>query len=65
MTTYTVNIIDDIVDGNFAQLSLREALALADTDPATADTIDFAPAVQGGRIVLGEPAHSEFGRHHR
>ena len=52
MTTYTVNTTDDIVDGNFTQLSLREALALADSDPATADTIEFAPEVQGGRIVL-------------
>ena len=53
MATFTVTTTSDLVDANDGQLSLREALGLADADPTTADTIDFAPAVQGGRIVLG------------
>ena len=52
MATYTVDTIADTVDAGDGVLSLREALALADVDPATADTIGFAGAVQGGTIVL-------------
>ena len=52
MATYTVTTTADTLDPTDGQLSLREALALADVDAATADTIDFAPEVQGGRIAL-------------
>lgn len=52
MATYTVTTTSDVVDSADGQLSLREALALADVEAATADTIEFAPDVQGGRIVL-------------
>ena len=52
MATYTVDTKADIVDAGDGRLSLREALALADADPATADTILFAPAVQGRTIRL-------------
>lgn len=53
MATYTVTTTSDVVDPTDGQLSLREALALADGDASTADMINFAPAVQGGTIVLG------------
>jgi hypothetical protein len=53
MAIYTVTTTSDVVDPADGLLSLREALALVDADPATADTIDFAPNVQGSRIVLG------------
>ena len=52
MATYTVDTTADIVDAGDGVLSLREALALADADRATADTIVFARAVQGQTIVL-------------
>ena len=52
METFTVSTISDRIDPNDGVLSLREALALADADRATADTILFAPAVQGRTIVL-------------
>ena len=52
MAIYTVDTNADIVDAGDGVLSLREALALADADRATADTILFAPAVQGQTIVL-------------
>ena len=52
MAIYTVDTKADIVDAGDGVLSLREALALADADRATADTIVFAPAVQGRTIVL-------------
>ena len=51
MATFTVSTTSDIVDPNDGALSLREALALVDADSA-ADRIEFAPTVQGGRIVL-------------
>ena len=51
MTTFTVDTTADIVDPGDGVLSLREALALADATEA-ADTILFAPAVQGRTIVL-------------
>jgi hypothetical protein len=51
MATYTVDTTADTVDAGDG-LSLREALALADADITTPDRIDFAPSVQGGRIVL-------------
>jgi hypothetical protein len=52
MVTYTVTTTSDVVDPSDGELSLREALALADSDPTTADTILFSDAVQGGTIVL-------------
>ena len=52
MATYTVDTTADTVDAGDGLLSLREALALADADSATADRIEFAPEVQGGTIVL-------------
>ena len=52
MATYTVDTTADTVDAGDGVLSLREALALADADRATADTIEFAAAVQGQTIVL-------------
>jgi hypothetical protein len=52
MATYTVDTKADTIDPDDGALSLREALALADADPSTADTIDFAPGVQGQTIVL-------------
>jgi fibronectin-binding autotransporter adhesin len=51
MTTYTVNTPDDVVDGNYGQLSLREAVNLANTTIA-ADTIEFAPLIEGQTLVL-------------
>ncbi|MFO1046387.1 MAG: hypothetical protein U1E52_00565 [Geminicoccaceae bacterium] len=63
MATYTVTTTSDVVDPSDGQPSLREALALADSDSTTADTIVFAPAVQGGRIVLRKRAHGKFGCH--
>ena len=52
MTTYTVMTTSDAVDPLDGSLSLREALALADSDPTTADTIVFDGSVQGQTIVL-------------
>ncbi len=52
MATYTVTATSDAVDPSDGLLSLREALALADSDPTTADTIVFDASVQGGTIML-------------
>ena len=51
MTTFTVNTTADIDDGNFSQLSLREAVNLANAtiDP---DVVAFAPALQSQTLVL-------------
>ena len=51
MTTFTVNTTDDIVDGNLSQLSLREAVNLANAT-TEADTIVFAGALEGQTLVL-------------
>jgi len=60
---FVVDLAIDENDGNFApgDLSLREALVLANASPATADTITFDPAVFGSPAVtttlsLGELA---------
>ena len=52
MATFTVDTTADTVDAKDGVLSLREALALADVDPATGDKIDFDSSVQGQSIVL-------------
>lgn len=52
MATFTVDTTADTVDAGDGLLSLREALALADADPATADTVVFDGSVQGKTIVL-------------
>ena len=51
MATFTVNTTADIVDGNFSQLSLREAVNLANAT-TTADIIGFDSAVKGNTLVL-------------
>jgi CSLREA domain-containing protein len=52
VATYTVTTTGDTVDPSDGVLSLREALALADADGATADRVEFAPDVQGQTLVL-------------
>ena len=47
-----VTTLADAVDATDGLLSLREALALAQQDPTTADTITFDAALTGGMIVL-------------
>ena len=51
MTTFTVNTTADIDDGNFSQLSLREAVNLANAT-TDADVIVFASAIQSQKLVL-------------
>ena len=51
MATFTVNITADVVDGNYTQLSLREAVNQANSTIA-ADTIVFAATLEGQRLVL-------------
>ena len=53
MATFTVNTTADVVDGNFTQLSLREAVRQANAT-ATADTIVFARALEGKTLVLAQ-----------
>ena len=59
MAEYLVNTLEDESDGEYGpgDLSLREAVALANADPG-ADTIRFAEALAGGtlRLALGEIA---------
>jgi hypothetical protein len=50
-STYVVTTTGDAT-GDDGELTLREALALADADNLTADRVEFAPEVQGGTIVL-------------
>ena len=50
MTTFTVTTLDDIV-GADGQRSLREAVNAANASP-DADTIVFAPGLEGGTLVL-------------
>jgi len=52
--TYVVNIATDENDGNFAtdDLSLREAIALANADVSTADTITFDASLAGSTLLL-------------
>ena len=51
MATFTVNTTADVVDGNYSQLSLREAVNRANLTTA-ADTIVFSGAVEGQTLVL-------------
>ena len=51
MATFTVNTTADVVDGNYSQLSLREAVNRANGTTA-ADTIVFAGALDGENLVL-------------
>ena len=53
MATFTVNSAADVVDGNFNQLSLREAVNRANATTA-ADTIVFANALEGQTLVLSQ-----------
>ena len=53
MATFTVNTAADVVDGNFNQLSLREAVNRANATTA-ADTIVFANALEGQTLVLNQ-----------
>src|SRR5207302_280576 len=48
-----VDTTDDLVDGDYSpsHLSLREAIGLANVNPG-ADTITFAPALNGQTITL-------------
>src|SRR5262249_19634033 len=43
---------DDVVDSLDNLTSLREALALANADPATPHTITFDPSLKGGTLFL-------------
>ena len=51
MATFTVTTASDIVDAGDGVLSLREAVAQANAT-AAADTIVFAPAIEGQTLVL-------------
>ena len=51
MATFTVNTTADVVDGNYSQLSLREAVNRANSTTA-ADLIVFASALEGQTLVL-------------
>lgn len=51
MTIYTVNTTSDVVDSNFTELSLREAIMLANADDG-ADLINFASELEGATITL-------------
>ena len=53
MATFTVNTAADVVDSNLNQLSLREAVNLANA-ATTADTIVFANAIEGQTLVLNQ-----------
>ena len=53
MATFTVNSSADVVDGNFNQLSLREAVNRANATTA-ADTIVFANTLEGQTLVLSQ-----------
>ena len=52
--TLVVDTLVDEIDGNFAagDLSLREAIGLANANLGVSDTISFAPALNGGAILL-------------
>ena len=48
MANFTVTTLTDIVDAGDGETSLREALALANADVATADSIAFSAGLIGG-----------------
>src|SRR5262249_49715960 len=48
MANFVVTTLDDTIDPNDGQLSLREALALASGNNSTHDTITFAANLLGG-----------------
>src|SRR5215813_7033061 len=52
MANYIVTTLDDTVDPNDGQLSLREALALANANGSAHDTITFAANLSGGTLHL-------------
>jgi predicted outer membrane repeat protein len=52
MADITVTTLSDTIDAADGVTSLREALALANEDPATADTITFDPGLFGGTLFL-------------
>jgi CSLREA domain-containing protein len=51
MATFTVNTTADVVDGNYSQLSLREAVNRTNATLAE-DSIVFSSAIEGQSIVL-------------
>ena len=52
MATFTVTTDDDVLDPGDGVLSLREALAAADTTPTVADTIRFDVGAMGGNLIV-------------
>src|SRR5262249_9577651 len=52
MANYIVTTLDDTVDPNDGQLSLREALARANANGSAQDTIRLAPTLPGGPLPL-------------
>src|SRR5262245_40186679 len=52
MANFVVTTLDDTIDPNDGQLSLREALALANGNNSTHDTITFAADLSGGTLFL-------------
>ena len=52
MATYTVTTLDDTLDDSDGDLSLREALVLANADDVTADTIEFDQTAMGGNTIV-------------
>jgi len=52
MANFVVTTLDDTIDPNDGQLSLREALALANGNNSAHDTITFAANLSGGTLSL-------------
>src|SRR5262245_36524114 len=52
MANFVVTTLDDTIDPNDGQLSLREALALANGNNSAHDTITFAANLSGGTLHL-------------
>ena len=57
MANFTVTTLTDIVDAGDGLTSLREALALANGDPNTADTITFSAGLVGGTASGVDDGH--------
>jgi hypothetical protein len=57
MASFVVTTLTDVVDAGDGVVSLREALALANGNGATPDTITFASGLAGGTLFLtsGQP----------